>query len=68
MAKQIWLSLFDQFHPNDFSRVESEHLPCQLQLFIIGMHGDERFGRALLSFSLCLLQKKNTNMIVSVQT
>jgi hypothetical protein len=32
-----------QFYPNDFSRLELDHLPCQHQLFITDMHEDERF-------------------------
>jgi hypothetical protein len=32
-----------QFYPNDFSRLELDHLPCQLQLFITDMRADERF-------------------------
>lgn len=32
-----------QFYPNDFSRLELDHLPCQLQLFITDMREDERF-------------------------
>jgi hypothetical protein len=57
-----------QFYPNDFSRLELDHLPCQLQLFITDMREDERFKQvnSLAELSVMLVsEKKNTsNMIL----
>jgi len=53
-----------QFYPNDFSRLELDHLPRQLQLF---MREDEKFKQvnSLAELSGMLVSEKSTpNMIL----
>jgi hypothetical protein len=47
-----------QFYPDDFSIYEMDHLPCQLQLFMTDMLGDERFRKvkSLAELSIMLVE------------
>ena len=49
-----------QFYPDDFSRSEIDHLPCQLQLFITDVRGDERFRKvkSLAELSIMIVETK----------
>jgi hypothetical protein len=49
-----------QFYPNDFSRLELDHLPRQLQLFITDMREDEKFKQvnSLAELSVMLVSEK----------
>jgi hypothetical protein len=49
-----------QFYPDDFSIYEMDHLPCQLQLFMTDMLGDERFRKvkSLAELSIMLVETK----------
>jgi hypothetical protein len=52
-----------QFYPNDFSRLELDHLPRQIQLFITDMREDGKFKQVntlIELFGMLVSEKKHT--------